>query len=160
MSLECSFFVIFYVCIKSHTFPLFLQTLTQTNIFTTILIHCPSNRTTPCSQERACFGRESNEMTRVHEQKLQEYIEESEIKHKMEMFEVEERKTSQIERLIETHEESFMKIRNYYNDITLNNLALISTLKEQMAELRENSDKNEKLMAEAKQLHSIVFRLP
>lgn len=100
------------------------------------------------SQERARFGREALEMTRLHEQKLQEYIEESEIKNKMEMFEVEERKSSQIARLIESHDNSFKEIRNYYNDITLNNLALISTLKEQMEELREHSDKTEKLMAE------------
>lgn len=66
----------------------------------------------------------------------------------MEIFEVEERKSSQIARLIESHDNSFKEIRNYYNDITLNNLALISTLKEQMEELREHSDKTEKLMAE------------
>lgn len=47
----------------------------------------------------------------------------------MEMFEVEERKNSQITELSKNHERAFNEMRNYYNDITLNNLALISSLK-------------------------------
>lgn len=87
-------------------------------------------------------------MTRLHEQKLQEYIQKAESVHEMEMFEVEERKGSQIAKLIESHEKSFKEMRNYYNDITLNNLSLISTLKDQMEDLRQHSEKNEKQMAE------------
>lgn len=92
-------------------------------------------------------------MTRLHEQKLSEYIEESEIKHRMELFEVEERKSQQIAKLIESHENSFKEMRNYYNDITLNNLALITTLKEQMEELRDVFEKNEKQLNEV-QIHT------
>lgn len=47
----------------------------------------------------------------------------------MEMFEVEERKNAQITELTKSHEKAFNEMRNYYNDITLNNLALISSLK-------------------------------
>lgn len=45
------------------------------------------------------------------------------------MTEVEERKNTQISDLIQGHEKSFNEMKNYYNDITLNNLALISSLK-------------------------------
>ena len=42
---------------------------------------------------------------------------------------VEERKNAQINTLMRNHEKAFSDIKNYYNDITLNNLALINTLK-------------------------------
>lgn len=45
------------------------------------------------------------------------------------MSEVEERKNTQITELTKNHEKAFNEMRNYYNDITLNNLALISSLK-------------------------------
>lgn len=47
----------------------------------------------------------------------------------MEMSEVEERKNTQINELTKSHELAFNEMKNYYNDITLNNLALISSLK-------------------------------
>lgn len=47
----------------------------------------------------------------------------------MEMSEVEERKNNQINELTQHHERAFNELKNYYNDITLNNLALISSLK-------------------------------
>lgn len=97
-------------------------------------------------------------MSLLHEQQLNEYIVESEIKHRMEMFEVEERKSMQITKLVESHEKAFKEIRNYYNDITLNNLALISTLKEQMEELREQSEKNEKQMAEVTNVYNFPVK--
>lgn len=87
-------------------------------------------------------------MTKLHEMKLQEYIKEAEIKHRMEMSEVEERKSIQIKNLIDAHEKSFMEMKNYYNDITLSNLGLISSLKEQMEDLRKQSQKNEKIAFE------------
>lgn len=47
----------------------------------------------------------------------------------MEMSEIEERKNCQISALTKNHEQSFNDMKTYYNDITLNNLALISSLK-------------------------------
>lgn len=54
---------------------------------------------------------------------------ELDLRRKTEVHEVEERKNSQISALMQRHEEAFADVRNYYNDITLNNLALISSLK-------------------------------
>lgn len=47
----------------------------------------------------------------------------------MEISEVEERKNAHISELTKQHERAFNDMKNYYNDITLNNLALISALK-------------------------------
>ena len=40
-----------------------------------------------------------------------------------------QRKNGQINTLMKNHEKAFSDIKNYYNDITLNNLALINSLK-------------------------------
>lgn len=62
-------------------------------------------------------------------------------KHTMEMKEVEERKNMQIKCLLEDHSKAYRDIKNYYNDITLNNLALINSLKEQMEELNRQNER-------------------
>jgi growth arrest-specific protein 8 len=46
------------------------------------------------------------------------------------------------------HEKAFADIKNYYNDITLNNLALINSLKEQVEEMKRKEERSEKLMVE------------
>ncbi|XP_063697687.1 dynein regulatory complex subunit 4 [Culicoides brevitarsis] len=100
------------------------------------------------SREREKFLNEAQEMTKIHEQRLQKYMEESEIRHRMEMSEVEERKNAQISKLIKEHEHSFGEIKQYYNDITTNNLQLISTMKDQMDELRKQSERSDKKVQE------------
>lgn len=47
----------------------------------------------------------------------------------MEIAEVEERKNQQIVDLIKNHEIAFRDLKIYYNDIAINNLALITSLK-------------------------------
>ena len=54
---------------------------------------------------------------------------ELDLRRKTEIHEIEERKNGQINTLMKNHEKAFSDIKNYYNDITLNNLALINTLK-------------------------------
>lgn len=51
------------------------------------------------------------------------------MRRKTEIHEIEERKNQQINTLMRNHEKAFSDIKNYYNDITLNNLSLINTLK-------------------------------
>ncbi|XP_071237609.1 dynein regulatory complex subunit 4-like [Salvelinus alpinus] len=65
-----------------------------------------------------------------------------------EIHEIEERKNSQINTLMKNHEKAFSDIKNYYNDITLNNLALINSLKEQMEEMKRKEEHLEEDMAE------------
>ncbi|XP_062702641.1 dynein regulatory complex subunit 4 [Aedes albopictus] len=108
------------------------------------------------SQERAKFKEEIDAMTKLFEQRLQSYKEEAEVRHEMELSEVEERKNGQISELIQTNENAYKEMKGYYNDITLNNLALINSMKEQMEELRIQSDKdlknNSEVMAENRRL--------
>ena len=64
-----------------------------------------------------------------YEKKIKLIREDLEIKRKNEVHEIEERKNTQINALMKNHDKSFTEIKNYYNDITLNNLALINSLK-------------------------------
>ena len=57
---------------------------------------------------------------------------------------VEERKNDQIEHIKKSHEKAFNEIKNYYNDITLNNLAMIATLKEEIKERDVKIERSEK----------------
>merc|ERR1719495_2770515 len=74
---------------------------------------------------------------------------ELELKRKSEIHEIEERKNQQINQLMKNHEKAFADIKNYYNDITLNNLALINSLKEQIEDMKKNEERLEKEIAEA-----------
>ncbi|MEW5316708.1 MAG: hypothetical protein WDW38_008060 [Sanguina aurantia] len=68
-----------------------------------------------------------------------------------EIHEIEERKNTHINELMKKHERAFAEIKNYYNDITHNNLDLIKTLKEDVAEMKKREAQNEKLMYEIAQ---------
>lgn len=87
-------------------------------------------------------------MALLHDNKMQMLKADLELIYRMQMFEVEERKNTQIQRLIESHDIAFNDMKNYYNDITLNNLGLISSLKEQMGVLRKQAERSERVAAE------------
>ncbi|CAJ0955825.1 unnamed protein product, partial [Ranitomeya imitator] len=91
------------------------------------------------------------EIESKYEKKMQVLRDELELRRKTEIHEVEERKNGQINALMKNHEKAFSDIKNYYNDITLNNLALINSLKEQMEEMRKKEDRLEKEMADLQQ---------
>ena len=64
---------------------------------------------------------------------------------------VEERKNDQIEHIKRSHEKAFNEIKNYYNDITLNNLAMIATLKEEIKERDVKIERSEKQVSHLSQ---------
>ncbi|NXK48556.1 DRC4 protein, partial [Chauna torquata] len=80
--------------------------------------------------------------------KMQVLRDELDLRRKTEIHEIEERKNSQISELMKNHEKAFSEIKNYYNDITLKNLALISLLKEQMEEMKKRENHLEKEKAD------------
>lgn len=82
---------------------------------------------------RENFERRSNDIVAKFEKKMKEEREILELRRRTEIHEIEERKNGQIHALMKNHEKSFSNIKNYYNDITLNNLALINSLKEQLS---------------------------
>ncbi|XP_036358099.1 dynein regulatory complex subunit 4 isoform X1 [Octopus sinensis] len=97
---------------------------------------------------QAEFERRAKEIERKYDKKMQALRDELELKRKVEIHEIEERKNSQIITLMKNHEKAFSDIKNYYNDITLNNLALINTLKEQVEDMKKKEERLEKQMAD------------
>ena len=69
------------------------------------------------------------ELEKKYEARLTTQSEELGLQHSMELGEVEQRKNRQVVELTKSHEKAFNDMKNYYNEITLNNLALISSLK-------------------------------
>ncbi|XP_012534025.1 dynein regulatory complex subunit 4 [Monomorium pharaonis] len=94
------------------------------------------------------FESEAIELEQKYEQKLTSQYESLILKHRMEITEVEERKNAQIANLIKNHENAFTEMKNYYNDITLNNLSLIKSMKEQMEVMRNNEERMKKQVRE------------
>lgn len=110
------------------------------------------------SKERGQFQQQLRKMTELYEGRLQQYIHESETKHKMEMDEIDERKSNQIMKLIKENEESLADIRNYYNDIVQNNLELIASLKEQMEALSSQLEKSEHQLKKVTQRTICIYQ--
>lgn len=71
-----------------------------------------------------------------YETKLSELKKELELRMKVEIHEVEERKNEHINSLMKNHEEAFKEMKEYYNDITRENLELIRMYKEKLIDIR------------------------
>ncbi|XP_051485396.1 dynein regulatory complex subunit 4 isoform X2 [Apus apus] len=82
------------------------------------------------------FEREVRETEAKYTKKMQVLRDELDLRRKTELHEMEERKNTQIEELMRNHEKAFADMKNYYNDITLKNLSLISLLKNTKARLK------------------------
>ncbi|XP_023560987.1 growth arrest-specific protein 8 isoform X2 [Octodon degus] len=85
---------------------------------------------------RSDFERQVREIETKYDKKMKVLRDELDLRRKTEIHEVEEWKNGQINTLMQRHEEAFTDIKNYYNDITLNNLALINSLKSTKARLK------------------------
>ncbi|XP_025116147.1 dynein regulatory complex subunit 4-like [Pomacea canaliculata] len=95
---------------------------------------------------RSDFERTAHEIEANYEKKMRTLRDELDLRRKTEIHEIEERKNGQINTLMKNHEKAFSDIKNYYNDITLNNLALINTLKEQIEEMKRKEERTERHM--------------
>ena len=97
---------------------------------------------------RQDLQRTASELQQKYEKRMDALREELDLRRKTEIHEIEERKNGQIHALMKQHEKAFSDIKNYYNDITLNNLALINSLQEQLQDMKKKEERAEKLMAE------------
>lgn len=97
------------------------------------------------------FSLQARELQHNYEKKMKLLRDDLELRRKQEIHEIEERKNSHINELMKKHERAFAEIKNYYNDITHNNLDLIKTLKDDVAEMKKREAQNEKLMFEIAQ---------
>ncbi|KAG5897821.1 hypothetical protein JTB14_011821 [Gonioctena quinquepunctata] len=100
------------------------------------------------SKARGEFENKAKELESKYEKKYNELKIQLNAMHDMEISEVEERKNLHITDLTKYHERAFNEMKNYYNDITLNNLALISSLKDQMEVLRKQNERMTKQVAD------------
>ncbi|NXJ14650.1 DRC4 protein, partial [Odontophorus gujanensis] len=88
------------------------------------------------------------EMEAKYSKKMQALRDELDLRRKTEIHEVEERKNSHINELMKNHEKAFLDFKNYHSDVTFQNLALISLLKEQMEEMKKKETRLEKEKAD------------
>lgn len=73
-----------------------------------------------------------------YEHKLKELAAELELRMKVEIHEIEERKNQHINELMLSHEASFKDMKTYNNEITKENLELIRMHKDKLSEIKEN----------------------
>ena len=85
-----------------------------------------------------------------YEEKLGSMKEELELKLKVDIHQLEERKNLHINELIKNHDEAFAELKNYYNEITRDNLKLIKQHKAEIKKINEESEKNKLKIAELK----------
>jgi len=97
------------------------------------------------------FERNMKEMQMKYEKRIKNLREDMEVRRKAEIDDIERRKTDHVQKLMAEHDKAFQDIREYYNDITSNNLELIKNLKEQVSNMKRNEAYNEKLMFEIAQ---------
>lgn len=98
--------------------------------------------------ERNGFRIQLEEMKSNYEKKLKSLIADLELRLKVEIHEIEERKNQHISDLMLDHETAFESMKSYYNDITHDNLNLIKSQKEELNNIKEHMDKNKKLIAQ------------
>lgn len=90
--------------------------------------------------------KEMNRLQNSYESKLNLLRSELELRRRAEIHEIEERKNEHINELIKLHDRKFTDMKTYYNQITTNNLDLIKSLKEEIANMKKNDEHNETLM--------------
>eukprot|EP00753_Platysulcus_tardus_P011013 PLAT322.1.p1 GENE.PLAT322.1~~PLAT322.1.p1 ORF type:complete len:481 (+),score=293.37 PLAT322.1:69-1511(+) len=97
------------------------------------------------------FERKAKEMQQKYEKKMRSVREELEARRRDDIARIEERKNRRIAELMKAHEKAFGEIKNYYNDITHNNLDRIKSLKEDVALMKKKEAADEKRMIEIAQ---------
>ena len=98
------------------------------------------------------------ELQKKYEAKMKILRDDLELRRKVEILEIEERKNHHINELMKKHEKAFGEIKNYYNDITHNNLDLIKSLKEEVADVRRREIQDEKAMETVRSRRFEVLR--
>jgi growth arrest-specific protein 8 len=94
-----------------------------------------------------------------YELKLENLKEELELRMKVEIHEIEERKNQHRNDLMENHTNSFKEMKDYYNQITRESLELIKVLKERLQDIKDNIKKNDEII-ESLKAEMVQFREP
>mmetsp|Transcript_8635 Transcript_8635/g.12750 ORF Transcript_8635/g.12750 Transcript_8635/m.12750 type:complete len:413 (+) Transcript_8635:41-1279(+) len=86
-----------------------------------------------------------------YEQKISTLKENMDLRAQKETAEMEERKNTHIQKLVNKHKQSFSDIKEYYKKITTDNLKMIKTLQKDLETMQKNELNNETLMFEIAQ---------
>jgi growth arrest-specific protein 8 len=84
------------------------------------------------------YDKQIDDIEKIYKEKLQNLKENLELRLKVEIHEVEERKNKHRNELMVKHEKAFRSIKDYYNNITRGNLEKIKELKEEKKKLEQN----------------------
>merc|ERR1719396_178950 len=95
---------------------------------------------------RETFESNHNTLWQQYEQQVEELKIDLELRRKVEIHEIEERKNQHINELLFNHQEAFDEIKAYYNDITRDNLQLIKNLRDEITDMRDREKRNQKAM--------------
>ncbi|BHF82297.1 Dynein regulatory complex subunit 4 [Sparganum proliferum] len=87
---------------------------------------------------------QSEEMEQRHAKQAAMLREELETKRRSEIHATEERKNMHIKQLEVCHDKAFTGMKSYYNDVTLGNVNVIKTLRDNIEELRSNLIRTQK----------------
>lgn len=99
---------------------------------------------------REDFETSHQNLKQNHEQRLQALRDDLELRRKMEIHEIEERKNRHINDLVTNHDKAFKEMKDYYNAITEDNLALIKTLNDEIEDLKVKHRQNKEYKDEIK----------
>eukprot|EP01031_Cornospumella_fuschlensis_P046260 gene46260-56638_t len=96
------------------------------------------------------FERRGQEVQKLFDARMKKTREVLDKRRKEEIKAIEDRKHTMIEKLMLEHSKAFANIKNYYNDITHNNLDLIKSLKEEVKDLEAEDRKDQLRLYEKK----------
>lgn len=105
---------------------------------------------------REDFEKQHQKLIHNYEDRLQELRDDLELRRKMEIHEIEERKNRHINDLMDKFEKAFTEMRQYYNSITQDNLALIKSLNDEIEDLKVKHAQNEKTMEEIRKKNAML----
>jgi len=86
------------------------------------------------------YERRLKEHITVHSNNIEKVRKELALKRKTDIHEIEERKNTHIQALMKNHEKSFAQVKTYYNEITMNNIALIHNLKKEIEQIKKKEE--------------------
>ncbi|TSL47612.1 Growth arrest-specific protein 8 [Bagarius yarrelli] len=103
------------------------------------------------SQMRDIFEAKAQEIEVAFEKKMQKQRQEEDLRRKTEIREIEQRKSIHVSKLIKDHEQAFISIKNYYNDLIPESATQISSLTEEVADMKTMKGRLKLEMARAQQ---------
>lgn len=103
------------------------------------------------AEQQAHFERQLKEIHLKYEQRIRTLREEMDFERREELRQIEKRKEQHVAELREVHERTFKEMKDYYSEITSNNLEMIRTLKDEVYARKRTEAHNEKAMYEVAQ---------